>query len=267
MGRRGVLEDGREHRPDFRRAATKSTLGQTEILQNNGQVRLQDMQNLTYHVHRRSGHRPGLLHPHRPADRHDADQARRGRRSTGALHPGNARGRFPRLHVLDPAVQHGAQDPEKKVRRIMEFISTGMPAIAQAYQLLGPMLNIENIVNLVSREVGHRRGRRNHQQPVAATADSNATDAVADQRHRGGRQGRRVLAQRRHRPSAAAADATARRQCPAAGRLASPTRCKWGRPAACLRNRSPTAAIRIAAPKFRRRDSTKPAPLARRSSA
>jgi hypothetical protein len=50
------------------------------------------------------------------------------------------------------------QDPNVKIRRVLEFIQTGLPAMAQAYQMLGPAFNIENAMNLVMREVGIEEG-------------------------------------------------------------------------------------------------------------
>jgi hypothetical protein len=46
------------------------------------------------------------------------------------------------------------QDPNTRLQRIMQFIATNIPALAQAFQLLGPAFNIEGAMNLILRELG-----------------------------------------------------------------------------------------------------------------
>lgn len=46
------------------------------------------------------------------------------------------------------------QDPNVRLKRIMDFIATNIPALAMAFQQLGPMFNLEGAVNLVLREMG-----------------------------------------------------------------------------------------------------------------
>lgn len=46
------------------------------------------------------------------------------------------------------------QDPNQKLDRVLQFISTNLPAMAQTFQLMGPAFNIEGAMNLVLREMG-----------------------------------------------------------------------------------------------------------------
>jgi hypothetical protein len=132
----------------------ENTLGQTEILQNNGQVRLQDMQNLTYQFTAEVTHDLAfMLHTDPLIDMMLVKRVG-GVDQQARYTPEMREGDFLDYTYSIIPYSMARTDPEKKVRRIMEFISTGIPAIAQAYQLLGPMLNIENIINLVAREVG-----------------------------------------------------------------------------------------------------------------
>jgi hypothetical protein len=132
----------------------ENTLGQTEILQNNGQVRLQDMQNLTYQFTGELVHDLGFFIHTDPLIDMMLVKRTAGVDQQVRYTPEMREGDFLDYTFTIQPYSMARTDPEKKVRRIMEFISTGIPAIAQAYQLLGPMLNIENIVNLVAREVG-----------------------------------------------------------------------------------------------------------------
>jgi hypothetical protein len=46
------------------------------------------------------------------------------------------------------------QDPNLQLKRLMEFIGTGIPALAQAVQLLGPAFKIENALAVIGRKMG-----------------------------------------------------------------------------------------------------------------
>ena len=46
------------------------------------------------------------------------------------------------------------QDPNLKVRRLMEFIGNGVPAMAQAFQMLGPVFKLESAIELIGRNMG-----------------------------------------------------------------------------------------------------------------
>lgn len=139
-------------------SADQPTLGQSEILQNNGQVRLSDMQNLVYHFTAEVCtdlafflHTDPLIDLMLTKRVGGIDQQVR---YTPEMREGDF---FDYMLSVQP-YSMARQDPNVKVRRILEFIQTGLPAMAQAFQLLGPAFNIENAMNLVMREVGIEEG-------------------------------------------------------------------------------------------------------------
>ena len=48
----------------------------------------------------------------------------------------------------------GRQDPATRTRNLMQFFSQAIPAIAQAYMMLGPAMNLEASLELIGREMG-----------------------------------------------------------------------------------------------------------------
>jgi hypothetical protein len=135
-------------------AADQNTLGQSEILQNNGQVRLQDMQALVYAF---TGdvvndvafflHTDPLI---------DLPLTRRvgGEDQQVRYTPEMREGAWLDYNLTIRPFSMARVDPNTQARRVMEFISTGIPALAQAFQLLGPAFNIEGAVGLVMRQLG-----------------------------------------------------------------------------------------------------------------
>jgi hypothetical protein len=134
--------------------ADEQTLGQTELLQNNGQVRLGDMQSIVYDFTAEVGtdlayfiHTDPLL---------EAPYIRRidGREMQAVYTPEMRQGDFFDYFIRVKPFSMKAVDPSMKARRVMEFISTALPAIAQTAQVFGPGLNVEGAIRVAAREAG-----------------------------------------------------------------------------------------------------------------
>lgn len=135
-------------------AANQPTATQSEILNTNGQVRLTDMQNIVYsftgEVMTDLGfylHTDPLIDLMLTKRVNGMDQQVR---YTPEMREGNF---FDYMIAVKP-YSMARQDPNVQLKRIMDFVSTGIPAIAQAFQLLGPGLNIEGVINLVLDKMG-----------------------------------------------------------------------------------------------------------------
>jgi hypothetical protein len=138
--------------------ADQNTLGQSEILQNNGQVRLGDMQNINYHFTAEvCTDLAFFLHTDPLIDLMLTKRVN-GIDTQVRYTPEMREGDFFDYMLSIQPYSMARQDPNVKIRRVLEFIQTGLPAMAQAYQMLGPAFNIENAMNLVMREVGIEEG-------------------------------------------------------------------------------------------------------------
>jgi hypothetical protein len=135
-------------------AADQNTLGQSEILQNNGQVRLQDMQALVYAF---AGDVCGdvayFLHTDPLID---LTLTRRvgGEDAQVRYTPEMREGAWLDYAIEVKPYSMARVDPNIRARRVMEFITTGIPALAQSLQLLGPAFNFEGTVELVAQDLG-----------------------------------------------------------------------------------------------------------------
>jgi hypothetical protein len=135
-------------------AANQPTATQSEMLQTNSQVRLSDMQNINYTFTGEVAtdlafflHTDPLIDLMLTRRQSGID---RQVRYTPEMREGDF---FDYMLSVQP-YSMARQDPNLKVRRVLDFIQTGLPAMAQAFQLLGPAFNIEAAMNLVMREVG-----------------------------------------------------------------------------------------------------------------
>ncbi len=130
------------------------TATQAEITQANTSVRLADMQNLVYTF---TGdvmkdmmfflHTDPLI---------ELPLVKRTRGVDQQVHytPEMREGDWMDYHLKVVPFSMARQDPNVKMRRMLEFYGSVIPAIANAYQLLGPALNIEAAVNIMGRDMG-----------------------------------------------------------------------------------------------------------------
>lgn len=130
------------------------TATQAEILQTNTTIRLNDMQNLVYDWVGEC--LQGLffyLHTD-PLIEMPLIQRRQGQHRTVVYTPEMREGRWIDFNITVRPYSMSRQDPNTRTRRLMEFFASVIPAVAQAYQILGPALNIENAINIIGQEMG-----------------------------------------------------------------------------------------------------------------
>lgn len=130
------------------------TATQAEIVQANSSVRLSDMQGLVYqftaHVARDLAfflHTDPLI------------ELPLVKRTEGVDHqvvysPEMREGDWMDYQLKIVPFSMARQDPNLKVRRLMEFVGQGVPAMAQAFQMLGPVFKLESAIELIGRNMG-----------------------------------------------------------------------------------------------------------------
>jgi hypothetical protein len=134
--------------------AAAPTLGQSEILQANSSVRLADLQNqvhdfvgavshdLMFYIHTDPAHEKHLVRRERGIERQVI------------FTPESAQG-----EILDYATEvvpfsMARQDPNMRIRRLMEFWSAVIPSIVQAQQILGPAFKGDEALEAAAKEMG-----------------------------------------------------------------------------------------------------------------
>lgn len=131
------------------------TATQAEMLQANTSVRLSDMQNLVYHF---TGeimeHLAFFLHTDPLIELPLIRRTPGGEEQQVFYTPEMREGDWLDYHVKVKPYSMARQDPNRKVRRLIEFSSNVIPAVATAYQILGPAYNIEAMINIIGREMG-----------------------------------------------------------------------------------------------------------------
>jgi hypothetical protein len=134
--------------------AAAPTLGQSEILQANSSVRLADLQNqvhdfvgdvgkdLAFYIHTDPAHELHLVRRERGVERQVI------------FTPEQAKG-----EILDYATEvvpfsMARQDPNMRIRRLMEFWSAVIPSIVQSQQILGPSFKGDKALQAAAEEMG-----------------------------------------------------------------------------------------------------------------
>lgn len=135
-------------------ASNENTATQAEIVQANTSVRLSDMQNLVYQF---TGDVMGdmmfFLHTD-PLIELPLVKRTHGQDQQVHYTPEMREGDWMDYNVRVIPYSMGRQDPNIRVRRLMEFTGNGIPALGVAFQTLGPAFNMEAAVNLLGREMG-----------------------------------------------------------------------------------------------------------------
>lgn len=130
------------------------TATQAEITQANTSVRLADMQNLVYSF--TGGVMRDLMFFLHTDPFIQLPLVKRVNGVDQQVHytPEMREGDWADYHLKVIPFSMARQDPNVKVRRLMEFAANVIPAFAGAMQMLGPAFNIENAISIVGREMG-----------------------------------------------------------------------------------------------------------------
>lgn len=136
------------------RGSNEPTLGQAEMVQANTSVRLADMQNIVY------GHvgdvvKSLLFYLHTdPLIEKPLIRRVNGVEQQVFYTPEMREGDWLDYHITIKPMSMARQDPNLKVRRLMEFFSNVIPAIANSFMMLGGAINLEESIILIGREMG-----------------------------------------------------------------------------------------------------------------
>lgn len=134
--------------------ANAPTATQAEMLQSNSSVRLSDMQNIVYHFTAEvMGDLAYFLHTD-PLINLPLIQRQNGQDQQVMYTPEMRQGLWLDYNIDVQPMSMARQDPNVKLRRILEFCTNVIPAMAQAFQMLGPMFNIQAALAICAREVG-----------------------------------------------------------------------------------------------------------------
>lgn len=134
--------------------ADAPTLGQSEILAANANVRLADLQNMVFDFTGKiADDLKTFLHTDPLIDLPLV------RRTKGVdeqvfYTPEMRKGEF--LQYATKVVPHSMprQDPNLKIRRMLEFGTTVIPAAAQAAQMFGPAFKVDKYISRIAKEIG-----------------------------------------------------------------------------------------------------------------
>ncbi len=132
----------------------ENTATQAEMLQSNSTIRLNDMQNMIYDFTGECFKQLFFYLHTDPLIELPLIRRRQGLEEQVVYTPEMRRGEWLDYNIKIRPYSMSKQDPNMKVRRLMEFCSSIIPSFAQAYQLLGPAFNIENAINIAGREMG-----------------------------------------------------------------------------------------------------------------
>jgi hypothetical protein len=130
------------------------TATQAELVQSNASVRLADMQNIVYSF---TGDimRDLLFFVHTdPLIDKMLVKRDRGEDQQVRYTPEMREGDWLDYALKVRAYSMARQDPNVKIRRLMEFTGSVIPALANAFQMLGPAFKLENAMRLIGREMG-----------------------------------------------------------------------------------------------------------------
>lgn len=130
------------------------TATQAELLQANASVRLADMQSLVYQFTGDCLRRLFFYLHTDPLIELPLIKRVAGQERQVVYSPEMREGDWSDYMLKVRPYSMARQDPNLRVRRMLEFCGNVIPALAQAYQMLGPAFNIENALNVMGREMG-----------------------------------------------------------------------------------------------------------------
>ncbi len=130
------------------------TATQAEMVQANTSVRLADMQNMVYQFTAKIMERLAFFLHTDPLIELPLVKRVNGIDQQIVYSPEMREGDWIDYHLKVTPYSMARQDPNVKVRRIIEFTGQVIPALAQAYQMLGPAFNIEATLSILGREMG-----------------------------------------------------------------------------------------------------------------
>lgn len=134
--------------------AAAPTLGQSEILQANSSIRLSDLQNqvhdfvraiasdLMFYIHTDPAHELHLVRREKGVERQVI------------FTPEEAKGEILDFGTEVVPFSMARQDPNMRIRRLMEFWSAVIPSIVQAQQILGPSFKGDKALQAAAEEMG-----------------------------------------------------------------------------------------------------------------
>jgi hypothetical protein len=130
------------------------TLGQAEMLQNNSSVVLADSQNMVYQFAEKVG-RDMMFHLHTdPLISLPLIKRVQGQDLQVLYTPEMRAGEWLDYNISCKPQSMARTDPQMQARRIMEFMTAAIPALAQTFQLLGPAFNIEKAMVVLGKKMG-----------------------------------------------------------------------------------------------------------------
>ncbi|MFP3786273.1 hypothetical protein, partial [Burkholderia sp. SIMBA_024] len=124
------------------------------IVQANSSVRLSDMQGLVYHFTAKVCRDLAFFLHTDPLIELPLVKREEGRDRQVVYSPEMREGDWMDYQLKIVPFSMARQDANLKVSRMMEFIANGIPAIAQAFQMLGPAFRLEQTIDLVGRQMG-----------------------------------------------------------------------------------------------------------------
>jgi hypothetical protein len=129
------------------------TATQAEMLQANTSVRLADMQSLVYQFTGDIGRALAFYIHTDPLIELPLVKRVGGQEIQVAYTPEMREGEFLDYAIETTPFSMARTDPNMKLRRKMEFITNAIPALAQAFQILGPAFNIEAALVSIARDM------------------------------------------------------------------------------------------------------------------
>jgi len=133
---------------------TAPTLGQSEIMQANGSVRLGDMQNLVYDFTAEIAHDAGFYVHTDPLIELPLTRRVSGQDTQVIYTPEMRKGEWLDYMVKIQPYSMARPDPNMSVRRKLEFATNVIPAAAQAMALLGPGFMVGAFLKRMALEIG-----------------------------------------------------------------------------------------------------------------
>lgn len=131
-----------------------ATATEASMLQSNSSVRLSDMQGMVYQfvagVMKTIAY---YLHTD-PLINLPLIHRVNGQEQQVVYTPEMRQGEWLNYNIDVQPMSMARQDPNVKIRRILEYATNVIPAAAQAFQMLGPAFNIQGFLALVAKEVG-----------------------------------------------------------------------------------------------------------------
>ena len=130
------------------------TLGQSEILAANASVRLADLQSMVSNfVGNAATDLAFFLHTD-PLIELPLIRRTQGRDEQVFYTPEMRQGTFLQYGITIEPFSMARQDPNVKVRRLLEFATAAVPAAAQAAQLLGPAFKVDRYLLTIAKHIG-----------------------------------------------------------------------------------------------------------------